>query len=120
MPEPFDVDKVLALMSNKGVKQNSDSIMGMLEQGNQVLAEFEKTCKTLENMHVLPAIVRAVGAKYEIDVDTPLAGGLKPATDYHKVVFERLNAMSEADIGVILSGGKSESPKPNNPGHDDK
>lgn len=119
MPDPLDVDKVLAALQNKDVKENSDSLMGMLAQGNQVLSEFEKTCKTLENMHVLPAIVRAVGIKYNIDVDTPLAGGISPATDYHKVVFERLNAMSEADVGLILSGGKNESTKPDNTEHND-
>lgn len=120
MGDALDVDKVLAALGNKDLKENSESFMGLAQECNKILSEFEKTCKTLENMHVLPAIVRGIGVKYKIDVDTPLSSGIKPTTDYHKIVFERLNAMSEADIGLVLAGGKSESTKPDNPKHDDK
>ena len=107
MPASLDVDKVLLALSDSdsGLKENSDSLMGLATEANKILSEFEKACKALENMHVLPAIVRAIGAKYSIDVDTPLSGGVKPSTDYHKIVFERLNSMNEADIGLILAGG---------------
>jgi len=122
MAAPIDVDKVLAALGNKDVKANTDSLMGLAVEANKILSEFEKTCKILENMHVLPAIVRAVGVKYDIDVDTPLAGGLKPASDYHKIVFDRLNAMGEEDIGAILTGGNNgkESSKPDDSKHQDK
>lgn len=118
--DPIDIDKVLAALGNKDVKANTDSLMGLAVEANKILSEFEKTCKTLENMHILPAIVRAVGVKYDIDVDTPLAGGMAPATDYHKIVFERLNTMDEASVGAILAGGAVESPKPDNTKHTDK
>ena len=117
--DAVDVDALIKMMGNKDVKENSDSLMGLAQEANKILSEFEKTCKTLENMHILPAVVRAIGAKYKIDVDTPLSGGIKPATDYHKLVFDRFNAMSAEDIGLILAGGKSESSKPDNTEHHD-
>lgn len=114
MSKGMDIDKVLTALQDDNIKENSDSVLGLAKEVNTILSEFEKTCKTLENMHVLPAIVRGVGTKYGIDVDTPLAGGITPSTDYHKIVFDRLNAMSEADIASLLGGKAVESPKPVN------
>lgn len=106
-----DLDKVLAELSNgdSGLKDNSDSLLGLAKEVNNVLSEFEKTVQMLDNMHVLPALVRGLGKKYDIDVDTPLKSdkGIKPATDYHKLVFDQLNAMTEAEVGKALLEGAS-------------
>lgn len=105
MTPPLDIDKVLFALSDPKVKGNTDSLMGLAQEANKILTEFEKTCKTLENMHILPAIVRGVGVKYNIDVDTPLADGVKAKTAYHKLVFDKLNDMTEEQIGHLLVGG---------------
>ena len=106
-----DLDKVLQTLSEEGggLKDNSDSLIGLAKEVNKVLTEFEKTVKMLENMHVLPVAIRLVGKKYDIDVDSPLASGsdIQPATDYHKVVFEKLNEMTQEQIGeALLNGSK--------------
>lgn len=106
-----DLDKVLMTLSEEGggLKDNSDSLIGLAKEVNKVLTEFEKTVKMLENMHVLPVAIRLVGKKYEIDVDSPLSSGgaIQPATDYHKVVFEKLNEMTQEQIGeALLNGSK--------------
>lgn len=107
-----DLDKVLSALSDGsgGIKENSDSLLGLASEVNKVLGEFEKSMKMLENMHVLPALVRGIGKKFEIDVDSPLHGSssMEPATEYHKIVFERLNGMTENQIGeVLLNGSKA-------------
>ena len=105
----LDLDKVLAALSDdkSGLKNNSDSLLGLAKEVNTILTEFEKTIKMLDNMHVLPAIIRGVGKKYAIDVDTPLKSGsaVQPASDYHKLVFDQLNAMDANQIGQVLQKG---------------
>jgi len=122
MSNPLDIDKVMAALSNPTTKENTDSLMGLAQEANKILSEFEKTCKTLENMHILPAIVRAVGVKYDIDVDTPLSDGVKAKTAYHKLVFDRLNNMSEEEIGTLLVSSqdvvKNEHSKSSDTGND--
>ena len=63
-----DLDKVLASLSDggSGLKDNSDSLLGLAKEVNTVLTEVEKTITMLDNMHVLPAIVRSVGKKLDI------------------------------------------------------
>lgn len=104
-----DLDKVLAALSDGsgGIKTNSDSLLGLAKEVNTVLGEFEKTIKMMDNMNVLPLLVRAVGKKYEVDVDTPLnsSRGIQPASDYHKLVFEQLNGMDTNAIAELLLKG---------------
>ena len=107
-----DMDKVLEALTEKGsgLKDNSDSLLGLAKEVNSVMSEFEKTVKMLESMHVLPAIVRSVGKKYDIDVDSPLAnGGVIPASDYHNTVFRELNKMTDEQIGEVLLNGSQKS-----------
>lgn len=111
-----DLDKVLSALSDGsgGLKDNSDSLLGLASEVNKVLTEFEKTIKMLDNMHVLPAIIRGVGKKLEIDVDTPLksSNGVDPASDYHKLVFDQLNGMNQDEIAkVLINGSQKDVPE---------
>ena len=110
----MDIDKVLGMLSdsNEGLKNNSDSLMGLAKEVNGVLAEFEKTVTMLDKMHILPALIRGVGKKFEIDVDTPLStsdSGVAPASEYHKMVFDRMNSMSPEQIGEVLINGSKDT-----------
>ena len=113
-----DLDKVLGALSdgNSGIKENSDSLLGLAREVNNVLTEFEKSIKMLESMHVLPAIIRGVGKKFDIDVESPLhsTDSIEPSTEYHKMVYDSLNGMSEKEIGqVLLDGIPKEDEKKN-------
>ena len=112
----IDLDKVLSALGDggSGLKDNSDSLLGLAKEVNTILTEVEKTITMLDNMHVLPAIVRSVGKKLEIDVDTPLksGSGVNPATEYHKLVFEQLNGMNQEEIAkVLIDGSQKDVPK---------
>ena len=102
-------DKVLGALSDgsSGIKDNSDSLLGLAKEVNSVLTEFEKSMKMLESMHLLPAIIRGIGKKFEIDVESPLHGtdSIEPSTEYHKMVYDSLNGMSEKEIGQVLING---------------
>jgi len=112
MSSGLDLDKVLDALSNEGsgIQNNSASLMGLAKEVNTVLAEVEKTVVRLDNMKVLPGIMRLAGKKFEVDVETPLVGssqGITPASDYHRTVYEKLQTMTAEQIGeVLLHGSK--------------
>ena len=122
----LDLDKVLSALADEGsgIKQNSDSLMGLMGEVNRVLGEAEKSLATLERMHVLPAIIRMAGKKYDVDVETPLnasSNGVEPASDYHRTVYEKMNSMTPEEIGnVLLNGAKNGNQKSISSGDGDK
>lgn len=110
----LDLDKVLEALSdgNSGIKDNSESLMGLMSEVNRVLSEAEKSLATLDRMHVLPGIIRMMGKKYDVDVDTPLnvsGSGLEPASDYHRTVYDKMNTMTAQQIGEVLLHGSQKS-----------
>lgn len=62
---------------NPAIKDNALSIGQTIKEADVFLAGVERLFTRLERMHVLPVLLRAVGAKYNIDVDRPL-GAVSP------------------------------------------
>lgn len=95
---PFD--KLIEAASSQGTGKNADSILGMLKEVNTVLGELQKTVDFFRRIGVLPGIVRAMGKKYNVDVDTPLANEMSVVapTANHKVIMENLSKLDEPHL----------------------
>ena len=92
--ENVDIDKLISEMANPAVGDNANSILGMMKEFNIVLNEFSHTMDFLNKYGVLVPTIRIAAAKMGVDIDKPLAGNLNPASDWHKLLYERLNALS--------------------------
>ncbi len=98
-----DFEKLIKLASSPEVGKNADSLQGMLKEAEQVLTFAEKVIKVFDRAGALPGLVRALGKKYDVDVETPLRtqhgeDGIIPISEYHKQVFESLNNTAEKDL----------------------
>lgn len=99
----IDFDKLMQLASSDQVGKNAESLSGMLKDAERVLSFAEKVIKVVDRAGGLPGLVRAIGKKYDVDVETPLRtqhgeDGIIPVSEYHKKVFESLNNASEKDL----------------------
>ncbi len=120
--EEFSLDKVLAGLENKQVGANAGSILEMLKELNKTLSELQKTVDFFKRIGVLPGIVRGLGKRYDIDVETPLASEMSVAapTQNHKAVMENISKLSEPQllelVAALQEHGKKtiESGKPGN------
>jgi len=99
------MEKLLELAANPEIEKNSNSLMSMLQEGNRLLSEAQKMANMLRAMGVYPALIRSLGKKYDIDVETPLKteSGITPSSDYHKTVLTAINEMSQEDVVKMLS-----------------
>lgn len=92
--QDIDIDKLIGEMSNPKLGDNANSILGMMKEFNIVLNEFSKTMDFLNKYGVLVPTIRIAAAKLNVDIDKPLAGNLNPSTDWHRLLYERLNTLS--------------------------
>ncbi len=102
MPE-VDFEKLVKLAASPEVGKNADSLTGMLNEAEKVLNIADRVVKIADRAGALPGLIRALGKKYGVDVDTPLKtqhgeDGIIPVTDFHKKVFTELNGISEKDL----------------------
>ncbi len=102
MPE-VDFDKLMKLAASPEVGKNADSLTGMLKEAEQVLNFADRVIKVFDRAGALPGLIRALGKKYGVDVETPLQtqhgeDGIIPVTDFHKKVFTELNGIPEKDL----------------------
>jgi len=99
MPE-LDLEKLMTLAGDKKVAENAGSLMGMLQEANKTLQEVQKSVNLLKNMGVFPVLVRGIGKKLEIDVETPLASDsyVQPKSDAHRVLINGINSMTDEQL----------------------
>ncbi len=102
MPD-IDFDKLMKLAASPEVGKNADSLSGMLKEAEQVLNFADRVIKVVDRAGALPGLVRALGKKYGVDVETPLQtqhgeDGIIPISDFHKQVFNELNGVPEKDL----------------------
>ncbi len=102
MPE-VDFEKLMKLAASPEVGKNADSLSGMLKEAEQVLNFADRVIKVFDRAGALPGLIRALGKKYGVDVETPLQtqhgeDGIIPVTDFHKKVFTELNGIPEKDL----------------------
>ncbi len=106
MTEEVSLDKLLAAAGDKKVGENASSILEMLKETNKVLTELQKTVDFFRRIGVLPGVVRALGKKWEIDMETPLKNEMSVAapTNNHKAVMENISKLSDAQLLDLLKG----------------
>ncbi len=102
MPD-IDFDKLLKLAASPEVGKNADSLSGMLKEAEGVLNLADRMIKIADRAGALPGLIRALGKKYEVDVETPLRtqhgeDGIIPVSEFHKQVFNELNNVPEKDL----------------------
>ena len=98
----MDLDKILKVAGTEGVGKNAGSIMGMLQEGNKVLTELQKSTNMLNKMGVFPALVRIAGKKFDVDVESPLKSsqsqGITPKSDTHHAILNNINELGQDDL----------------------
>ena len=96
-------EKLMELASSDQVGKNAESLSGMLKEAESVLNFADRVIKVVDRAGALPGLVRAMGKKYGVDVETPLRtqhgeDGIIPTSEYHKKLFEHLNGVPEKDL----------------------
>jgi hypothetical protein len=102
MPD-IDFEKLLKLASSPEVGKNAETFSGMLKEAEGVIKLVEKVVAVADRAGALPGIVRALGKKYEVDVETPLktredSNSIIPASEYHLQVLNELNKIPEKEL----------------------
>lgn len=102
MPD-IDFEKLLQLASDPAVGANAESFSGMLKEAEGVIKLVEKVVNVADRAGALPGLVRALGKKYDVDVETPLktrenSNSITPASDYHAGVLSELNKIPETEL----------------------
>lgn len=129
MNDEINLGAALEGLGKKEVGENAGSILEMLKELNKVLGELQKTVKFFKDIGVLPGIVRGLGKKYDIDMETPLANEMSVAapSSNHKAVMENISKLNDEQLLDLVKGmqeyGKQkaiESGKPGNKQSDAK
>jgi hypothetical protein len=99
-----DFEKLLKLASSPEVGKNAESFSWMLKEAEGVIKLVEKVVNVADRAGALPGIVRALGKKYDVDVESPLKTRndesklITPASEYHLQVLNELNKIPEKDL----------------------
>ncbi len=99
-----DFEKLLRLASSPDVGKNAESFSGMLKEAEGVIKLVEKVVNVADRAGALPGIVRALGKKYDVDVESPLKTRndesklITPASEYHAQLLSELNKIPEKDL----------------------
>jgi len=99
----IDFDKLLKLAASPEVGANADSLSGMLKEAEGVIKLVERVVSVADKAGALPGLVRAIGKKYEVDVETPLrtrddSKSIIPTSEYHAQVFAEFNKIPEKEL----------------------
>lgn len=102
MPD-IDFEKLLQLASSPEVGKNAESFSGMLKEAEGVIKLVERVVSIADRAGALPGMVRALGKKYDVDVETPLktrenSNSITPASEYHAGVLSELNKVPEGEL----------------------
>lgn len=104
MSGDIDFEKLLQLATSPSVGKNADSFSGMLKEAEGVIKLVEKVVNVADRAGALPGIVRALGKKYEVDVESPLktrndeSKSITPASEYHLQILTELNKIPEQEL----------------------
>ncbi len=112
----LDFEKLMSMASSPEVGKNAESLSGMLKEAEQVLGFADRVIKVVDRAGALPGLIRALGKKYGVDVETPLRtqhgeDGIIPASDYHKKLFEELNGTPAKDLQKQIESAAKEHAK---------
>lgn len=99
----LDFDKLMKLAESDKFGANAESLSGMLKEAEGVIKLVERVVSVADRAGALPGLVRAIGKKYEVDVETPLrtredSKSITPASEYHAQVLAELNKIPEKEL----------------------
>lgn len=99
----LDFERILQLAASPEVGKNADSFSGLLKEVEGVIKLVEKMVSVADRAGALPGIVRALGKKYEVDVESPLktredSRSIIPASEYHAGVLSELNKIPADEL----------------------
>jgi hypothetical protein len=101
----IDLDSILKAASSDTVGKNADSILGMLQQANQIIGEMDKVLlflKKIESSILVSAAVKMKAKAAGIEL-TPLSNdGLIPVTEVHGKVMENINKLNIEQLNELI------------------
>lgn len=99
-----ETDILKELLTTKEGQNDTLSFLGELEKHGKGIDMVIKILDRIEKSSVTPMIVRGIGQKLNIDVETPLqtTAGILPATDTHGAFYKELNKMPEEAVKNII------------------
>ena len=94
---------IMELIKSPETQKDVLGFLGAIEKHEKSLDTILKIIDKLNNIGVIPAIVRSLQVKWGIDLEKPLESSraIVPKTDTHKIFFEQLNSLSENEIKNI-------------------
>jgi hypothetical protein len=99
------LDSILKAASSDAVGKNADSILGMLQQANQIIGEMDKVLlflKKIESSILVSAAVKMKAKAAGIEL-TPLSNdGLIPVNDARGLVMQNINKLSEEQFTELV------------------
>jgi hypothetical protein len=99
----LDFEKLMQLAASPEVGTNANSLSGMLKEAEGVIKLVEKVVNVADRAGALPGLVRAIGKKYGVDVETPLrtrddSKSILPTSEYHAQLFAAFNKVPEKEL----------------------
>jgi predicted metal-dependent hydrolase len=100
----LDFEKLMQLASSPEVGKNAESFSGMLKEAEGVIKLVEKVVNVADRAGALPGLVRALGKKYDVDVESPLKtredakNSIIPASEYHSQILNELNKIPPEEL----------------------
>lgn len=102
--QEIDFEKLMKLASSPEVGKNAESFSGMLKEAEGVIKIVEKVVNLADKAGALPGLVRALGKKYDVDVESPLKtredakNSIIPASEYHSQILNELNKIPAEEL----------------------
>jgi len=98
-----EIDVLKEILTSKESQEDVLSFLGGLEKHGTAIDMILKIIDRIEKSPITPAILRGIGKKFDIDVETPLQSkaGILPKTEVHKAFFTELNKFPEEAIQNI-------------------
>ena len=125
MNEERSILGIISEASKEVNPESLDNILATISKYERLMDKFIAIYNRLDRSGVIPAVLRIIGKKADIEVDKPISNPLnivaKSAT--HKALFEILNELDEGDIRaiheqIIISKAMMEMDKNANKGKD--
>ena len=127
MNEERSILGIISEASKEVNPESLDNILATISKYERLMDKFIAIYNRLDRSGVIPAVLRIIGKKADIEVDKPISNPLnivaKSAT--HKALFEILNELDEGDIRaiheqIIISKAMMEMDKNANKGKNDR
>lgn len=109
--ENLDIDSMLKVLESPAAGKNIEGIMDAMDEVQKLMSKGEHLMASLDRMGMKAGLMRILGVKFGVDVDSPLGGekaGFQATSDFHELVYKQMNGMSEVQISQMLQGGAAE------------